>query len=166
MMKKLVIFLSLLMLAGVSWAMDRQANEQLFSAVATGNLPLLRRQVEIHGADVNVKNGRNLSPLHTAAARGQENIVAYLIEQGADVNVQDVLGMTPLHNAVNANRMAVVLLLLSKGALTNLRDIRGHMPVSYAKTPEMRTILERRERLRERAPGTKAAGKTKKRRNG
>jgi hypothetical protein len=56
------------------------------------------------------------SPLHHAAERGHEKIVAYLIEKKADVNAADGPGWTPLHLAAERGHLAIIKLLVKHGA--------------------------------------------------
>ncbi len=49
------------------------------------------------GYNVNQRSNFGYTPLHFAAARGQPDLVAYLIAHGAEVNVSASDGETPLH---------------------------------------------------------------------
>ena len=53
--------------------------------------------------------------LHSAAKRGDANIVHAFLEHGADPNAQDDNGDTPLHHAVFNGHERCVWLLLNKG---------------------------------------------------
>lgn len=59
----------------------------------------------------------NYSVLHSAAWRGQTDIMAVLLEHGGDPNQRDShAGETPLHAAVRGNHPGVVAQLLEAGA--------------------------------------------------
>jgi len=53
----------------------------------------------IHGANVNAKNNKGVTPLHFAVSSGDVKIVKMLIKYGAYVNARDDEGNTPLHYA-------------------------------------------------------------------
>ena len=79
------------------------------------------------GADPNFPNpeGSGKSPLHLAAASGNEKITAILLERGAAINALDAEGDTALHAAVEANSLEVVRMLLYRGADTGIRAKAG-----------------------------------------
>jgi ankyrin repeat protein len=59
-----------------------------------GWLPSVRYLVEELGADVNARDYNGFTPLHNAAARGDVDLILYLVEQGADVTVLTRKGQT------------------------------------------------------------------------
>jgi ankyrin repeat protein len=59
-----------------------------------GALPSVQYLVEELHADVNVSDAWGYTPLHYAAAWGQNDVIEYLISKGADVNVKTRLGQT------------------------------------------------------------------------
>jgi ankyrin repeat protein len=50
--------------------------------------------VEVHGADVNAVDHDGQAALHHAAARGDNEMIEYLVSKGADVKVVDREGRT------------------------------------------------------------------------
>jgi hypothetical protein len=56
------------------------------------------------------------APLHHAAEKGHEKIVAYLLEKRANVNADDGGGWTPLHVAAKAGHLGIVKRLVKSGA--------------------------------------------------
>ena len=86
------------------------------------------------GADVNLANHRNWTPLHSAARYSTDPvIVATLIEAGAGVNSTDRAGDTPLHWAAAENtNPAVLQALIEAGADVNARDRYGWQPLHTA----------------------------------
>jgi hypothetical protein len=59
-----------------------------------GWLPSVTYLVEELGADVNARDYNGFTPLHNAAARGDVDLILYLVEQGADVTVLTRKGQT------------------------------------------------------------------------
>jgi ankyrin repeat protein len=57
-------------------------------------LPAVRYLVEELGADVSERDGWGYTPMHYAAARGDNDLIMYLVEQGADVQAVTRLGQT------------------------------------------------------------------------
>ena len=62
--------------------------------VPGGWLPAVKYLVAELGADVNVQDHLDYTPLHNAAARGDTEMVLYLVEQGADVKAVNRFGQT------------------------------------------------------------------------
>jgi ankyrin repeat protein len=79
------------------------------------------------GADINVKDEYDRTPLHYHAQVNNVERVALLLERGADIEAQDKYKNTPLHFAeYNAE---VAQLLIEKGADVNAKDDRGNTPL-------------------------------------
>jgi ankyrin repeat protein len=57
-------------------------------------LPAVQYMVEELGADVNERDGWGYTPMHYAAARGDNDLIRYLVDQGADVHAVTRLGQT------------------------------------------------------------------------
>ena len=49
---------------------------------------------------------------------------------------------TPLHYAVLGDRAELVEMLLAAGADPSIRNDDGHLPIDYAKSPEIKRLLE------------------------
>jgi len=87
-------------------------------------LSSVRYLVEEQGADVNARDLNGYSPVHHAAARGDNELIEYLVEQGADVMVVSRRGETTIDMA-NGPRQRVqpfpttIALLESLGAINN-----------------------------------------------
>ncbi|CAN5173509.1 hypothetical protein BH09DEP1_BH09DEP1_4910 [soil metagenome] len=88
-----------------------------------------------HGADPNINDFTNISPLQHAIIRIKDGTAKYLIEHGANILNVDRHRNTPLFDAVFANRIEVVKLLLEKGAWTDIDkpSIGGETPLFVAR---------------------------------
>jgi len=64
-----------------------------------GWLPTVKYLVEVLGADVNARDDGGYTPLHHAAARGDNEMILYLISKGADVKAVSRRGQTTVDMA-------------------------------------------------------------------
>ena len=64
-----------------------------------GWMPTMRFLVEELGADVNARDHNGYTPVHHAAARGDNEMILYLVEQGADVTAVARSGQTTVDMA-------------------------------------------------------------------
>ena len=67
--------------------------------VDDGWLPSVRYLVEVHGADVDARDLNGYTPLHHAAARGDNELIEYLVSKGADPLVVSRRGQTTVDMA-------------------------------------------------------------------
>jgi ankyrin repeat protein len=93
-----------------------------------GWLPALRYLVEEHGADVNARDQNGYTPLHHAAARGDNEMILYLVEKGADVRAVSRRGQTTVDMANGPTQRispfpATIALLERLGAKNNHRCV-------------------------------------------
>lgn len=79
--------------------------------------------------------------LCSAAQNGRKGAVRLLLERGAEVNQADAEGVTPLIHAVIAESVPVVRLLRRHGADVSLKDAEGRDAESYARSAEIRELL-------------------------
>jgi ankyrin repeat protein len=109
----------------------------LLFAARQGAFDAAKTLVE-RGADVNIADPDNTSPLLIAVINFHYDLAAYLIEKGADVNKADKMGRAPLYAAIDMRNLDVstrpsprtddkrtaldiIRLLLDKGADTNAK---------------------------------------------
>jgi uncharacterized protein len=71
------------------------------------------------------RNATRVTPLHSAVAGGQVDIVAALLEHGAAVDARQQQGFTALHGAAFTGNRPMMELLLAHGADPDLRDDHG-----------------------------------------
>ena len=78
--------------SGVGYGEGYAANSHRH--VPDGWVPAVKYLVEELGADVNARDRNGYSALHHAAARGDNELILYLVERGADVTVVSRRGQT------------------------------------------------------------------------
>jgi ankyrin repeat protein len=85
-----------------------------------------------YGADVNVRNSRNATPLFWAVWYGHVDNCRALINHGSDCNHQNDNGWTPLHCAALQGHENVCSLLLHHGSKCNAENKSGYTPLRFA----------------------------------
>lgn len=108
--------------SGVGYGEGFAAN--IHRVVPDGWLPAVRYLVEELGADVNARDHNGYTALHHAAARGDDELIHYLVEQGADVTVVSRSGQTTVDMANGPVQRispfpSTIALLESLGAVNN-----------------------------------------------
>ena len=78
--------------SGVGYGQGFAANDHRH--VPDGWLPAVKFLVEELGADVNARDFNGYTPLHHAAARGDNEMIKYLVSKGADVTAVARTGQT------------------------------------------------------------------------
>jgi len=109
---------------------DRRGNTPLLYAASFGSVEAVRALVAA-GADVNAKNGFDLTPLIGAATNLEKARI--LVAKGADVNARTKQGRTALMIAAACDGCSeVVKLLLAKGADAKVKDTGGATALAMA----------------------------------
>eukprot|EP00105_Crassostrea_gigas_P034381 XP_019918529.1 PREDICTED: uncharacterized protein LOC105317689 [Crassostrea gigas] len=85
-----------------------------------------------HGADINLGDTFDGSPLHIASREGNDHIVELLLSKGADINSCDNKYRTPLYKASEGGHESTVQLLLDNGANINSCDGNKETPLHKA----------------------------------
>jgi ankyrin repeat protein len=96
--------------------------------VPEGWMPAVRYLVEEHGADVNARDLNGNTAMHHAAARGDNEMILYLVDKGGDVTVVNRRGQTTVDMANGPNQRispfpATIALLEKLGAKNNHRCV-------------------------------------------
>lgn len=104
---------------------------QIHQAVATGNLKEVESNLD-WGADPNVRNRAEHTPLHIAVRNDKYEICKYLIAHGSDVNVSDEDGQSPLHVASRNGNRQMATLLIESGADIEAKNNKGNTPLHEA----------------------------------
>jgi len=89
-----------------------------------------------NGADVNFRDERRATALHSIARNGITAIAEVLLAHGADINAKDNAGWTPLCLAAGRGEKDMVEFLITKGAEINAKDKRGLTPLNHVVTAE------------------------------
>jgi ankyrin repeat protein len=103
---------------------DNKGHALLHYAAMCGQLDIMRDLIK-KGAEVNIKDTRNQSPLLWAASKGHHEMVAFLITQGADINsstrnsVSEHHNYTPLDWASLGKHTQTIAILKAAGAISN-----------------------------------------------
>jgi len=89
------------------------------------------------GADLGVRDDKNATPLHIAAANKNVEICCLFLDAGANVNItgcngRDGSDRTPLHIATAVGACDVVKLLIARGANVNALDSHKRTPLCWA----------------------------------
>jgi len=83
--------------AGVGFGQGYAANDHRHAPDSW--LPTVKLLVEELGADVNARDANGFTPLHFAAARGDNELIRYLVSKGADVKAVARTGQTTVDMA-------------------------------------------------------------------
>lgn len=117
-------------------------NLRLIHAVRMINLPEVYEALE-SGANANFDKNK---PLAFAAAIGETDVVAALLQNGAEVDGIDESGRTPLIFAVKNRNFSSAKYLIQSGANINATDRKKNTPLHVASAighqPLVRTLLE------------------------
>jgi ankyrin repeat protein len=102
---------------------------------------LLRRHDDVNARD-SERNGRN-TPLHLAAARGNNEIVRLLLANGAELDARKEKGITPLMEAIFAHHEKTASILLDAKANANIVDETGRTALGYAVLERQPEIIQK-----------------------
>jgi ankyrin repeat protein len=108
--------------SGVGYGTSRVGQQHRH--VPDGWLPAVKYLVEELGVDVNVRDHEGYSAVHNAAARGDNEMILFLVEHGADVMGVSRRGQTTVDMANGPQQRVqpfpeTISLLESMGAINN-----------------------------------------------
>jgi hypothetical protein len=92
------------------------ANTALHTAIINDNLGEVEELIQVCGADSNVDNSFDYSPLHYASLFGYSDLIILLLENGALIT-QNKYGETPLHLALRNGHVKAAHVLVEKEGL-------------------------------------------------
>ena len=111
-----------------------EAYKEIIKAAKSGDLAKAKVLLATDAQLVHARDTDGSTPLHCAAWKGHQEVVALLLEAGADVNAQnhnEHWGTTPLHAAAHGNQAGIAQLLIEHGAEVNARDLNGKTPMHH-----------------------------------
>lgn len=105
----------------------------LFNAIKSGNKEMVLWLLA-NGADVNVKDSYNATPLSYAVIVNDMDMIKPLLEKTSGINEPDVDGMTILMWAIYSeyDNPVIIQALLDKGATLDIKDKRGNTALAWA----------------------------------
>ena len=105
-------------------------NHPIFAPVFHGKLARVKELLEEDSLLVSIRDAKNLTPLHVAASRGQDEVIQLLLDYGADINgPSDVGEWTPMVFAAYRGHFDAVRVLIKNGA--GVTEADGN-PIHYA----------------------------------
>jgi ankyrin repeat protein len=127
-----------------------------WSAMHWSSIWCRKQAVEVmlkHGADINIRTTRGLTPLHLAMRlfykSKSKKFIEFLIANGAGLNIQDDYGWTPLIEAIVQGNKVGVEVLVSKGADINAKNNKGdnalHIAVQCSSCDIIKILLLNQE---------------------
>lgn len=109
----------------MDWEITRNDMSTIQYAVKGGSLPLVEYLVKTKGANVNVIDIFNNTPLHDAASRGNYAMVKFLLRNGADANATNRKNQKAIDYARTARHSTIVACLESIPNCISQRDRRS-----------------------------------------
>jgi parallel beta-helix repeat protein len=93
----------------------QEGRAALHVAVDTGETKCLKVLLEVEGSNPDIVAGGGKTPLHQAAAGGNDPAVQALLAHGANLNIRDADGITPAGHARKGGHDSTLALLLEHG---------------------------------------------------
>jgi ankyrin repeat protein len=116
----------------------------LLSKGASVESPTEQDLLKLSSSNTNTKSSkeyRAYGPIHGAASKGHEEIVAALLSAGVAVNARDLHGSTALKHACQRGHAGVARLLIQSGASITAADDAGFSPLIAAAFNGHETII-------------------------
>ncbi|MCJ1460756.1 hypothetical protein MMC28_011138 [Mycoblastus sanguinarius] len=111
---------------------SRWGETPLYQAIQRSRLSVAQMLLDV-GADPNIPNWQEQTPLSFAAAEGSEEAIEMLLKQPRiALDVPDSLAQTPPMRAANHGHSKTIKLLLTKGANVSCTDFKGRTALSLA----------------------------------
>ena len=94
-------------------------SQLVLTASREGDLKSLQDAL-VSTPNLNVRDKRNMTPLHFACVEGHKQIVEFLVAAGAELSPKDDLELTPLFYARKHKHSEIERILVGRGAILNL----------------------------------------------
>jgi ankyrin repeat protein len=120
-------------------------SKEIIKAAKSGDVLRIKELLATDAELINARDKDGSTPLHCATWKGQQEVVALLLEQGADVNAHNSnehWGTTPLHAAAHANQAAIAQLLIDHGADLNAKDSEGRTPMLHTTLHKAKAVAK------------------------
>ena len=119
--------------------------KEIIKASKAGNVGRIKELLASDPGLLTARDTDDSTPLHCAVWKGQDAVVALLLDAGADVNLHNKnthWGTTPLHAAAHANQEAIARMLLEHGANPAARDLEGRTPLDHTTFHKARAVAK------------------------
>ena len=104
----------------------------LYDAISTINIDMVNTLL-VRGANINVQDYEESTPLHFAAKFGTKEMVELLLRNDlTTINEVDMDEKTPLYYAISSNNFEMVNILIENGSNINIQDLNGNTPLHLA----------------------------------
>ncbi|GAA6050697.1 hypothetical protein JCM3770_000897, partial [Rhodotorula araucariae] len=139
----------------------------LHVAAAHGHVKILDMYLDRYPFVRDWANSRGMTPLHTAAMKGELEAAQLLVDAGSDINAPDLEGNSPLHFASSWGRVPIIKLLIDRDCDPDLRNHEGFSAAEYAYSFGVLKELEAsiRQHLEEVKAARRASRRSKSRSN-
>ncbi len=113
----------------------RDGGDSLATRIAQrGHVPMMKLLADAR-CGLGAPESRHMAPLHFAAERGDQRMVAFLLKNahlGIHIDAPSTLGETAAHLAAENGHVEILSSLQQHGAKMNLRDQKGNLPAHFA----------------------------------
>ncbi len=134
-MKKIYVvmflLLTILTFAAFTVQSNDDADKELIAAISGNDLVGLHSAIS-RGANVNLKNGNDATPLMFTVIESNLAFAKILLEEGADIDAVSKFKQTALMMAVAYRHNDIAKLLLKRGADPTIKDEDGADAMSFA----------------------------------